>query len=76
MLRLLVFLYTSPSNFFKMEIFFNDLKEHTQKEVLMLYGIKTPEEFNLDIAPLFILETEDLTDCHNCGKADCLNCKI
>jgi hypothetical protein len=42
-----------------LEIFYKDLKEEAQKEVLNLYGIKSPEEMNLDITPLFVLETEE-----------------
>ncbi len=40
----------------KIEIMFNDLNEEAKKEVLDFYGIERPEEMNLDIIPLIILE--------------------
>ena len=41
------------------EIFLRDLKEEKQKEVLETLGLKNEAEGNLDITPLFILETEE-----------------
>jgi hypothetical protein len=38
-----------------MEIYFSDLNEEAQKELLELYGIKTPQEGNFDVEPLFEL---------------------
>ena len=38
-----------------MEIYFSDLNEEAQKELLKLYGIKTPQEGNFDVVPLFVL---------------------
>ena len=35
-----------------MDIFFHDLVPETQKEVLKLLGLETPEEGNLDTIPL------------------------
>lgn len=58
------------------EIYFNDLKEEAQKEVLKFYGYESAEEGNFDIQPLFILEDGESFDCDNCGKADCPNCNI
>jgi len=40
----------------KLEIFLRDLKEDVQKEVLEFEGLKTAEDGNYDIVPLFILE--------------------
>jgi hypothetical protein len=36
-----------------------DLNDETQKEVLEFYGYQSATEGNLDVAPLFVLETED-----------------
>lgn len=44
------------------EIYLRDLKENKQKEVLETLGIKNEAEGNLDITPLFILETFEDTD--------------
>jgi len=41
------------------EIFLRDLKEDKQKEVLETLELKTEEEGNLDITPLFILESPE-----------------
>lgn len=41
------------------EIYFSDLNEEAQKEVLKLYGIKKVEDGNLDIIPLCVLEVEE-----------------
>ena len=41
-----------------MEIYLMDLKENVQKEVLDFLEIKTSEEGNFDITPLFVLEKE------------------
>lgn len=41
-----------------LEIFFSDLTEKCQKEVLELYEIEHAEEANLDIFPLFTLSKE------------------
>ena len=61
-----------------MEIYLDDLKEEKQKEVLKEMDLKNASDGNLEITPLFVLENEpiDLQDCHNCGKADCDNCKL
>ena len=43
-----------------MEIYFSDLNEEAQKEVLEFYGLKTPQEGNLDVVPLFeLVESEE-----------------
>lgn len=39
-----------------MEIYFNDLTEDKQKEVLKFYKLKSEAEGNFDVSPLFILE--------------------
>jgi hypothetical protein len=36
-----------------------DLNGKTQKEVLQFYGYDSPEEGNLDVVPLFVLEKEE-----------------
>ena len=41
-----------------LEIYFSDLTEEAQKEVLKFYGIETEAEANLDTIPLFALEKE------------------
>lgn len=41
------------------EIMFDDLKEETQKAILDLYEIDSPEEQNLDTVPLFVLEAPE-----------------
>jgi len=38
------------------EIYFSELKEEAQKKVLKALGLKTPEEGNYDVFPLFVLE--------------------
>jgi hypothetical protein len=40
-------------------IMLDDLNNDTQKEVLKFYGYQTAAEGNLDVVPLFVLETED-----------------
>jgi hypothetical protein len=40
-------------------IYFSDLKEDCQKRLLEFYGIKTPEEMNLDIFPITTLYREE-----------------
>jgi len=40
------------------EIYFNDLKEEVQKELLEIYGIKGPEELNADVMPLAVIPLE------------------
>jgi len=55
-----------------MEIWFSDLREEAQKKVLEALGLKSPEEGNLDVIPLFVLETEAETEtlsrCKVCGE--------
>lgn len=36
-----------------------DLNDETQREVLEFYGYESAAEGNLDIMPLFVLETEE-----------------
>ena len=44
-------------------IMFTDLKEEVQKKLLKKLGLKTPEEGNLDIAPISVIHTlEDWED--------------
>jgi hypothetical protein len=60
-----------------MDIYFNDLNEEAKQKVLNFYGEKTTEDLNFDVVPLFVLEDDEvLTDCGNCGKADCPSCRI
>ena len=40
-------------------IMLEDLNSKAQKEVLEFYGYGSPEEGNLDVVPLFILEKEE-----------------
>ena len=40
-------------------IMLDDLNSEMQKEVLRFYGYETAAEGNLDIMPLFVLETEE-----------------
>ena len=42
-----------------LNIMLEDLNGETQKEVLKFYGYETAAEGNLDVVPLFVLETED-----------------
>ena len=42
----------------QLEIMFADLNEEAQKAVLEFFEIDTPEEGNMDLVPLFILEKE------------------
>ena len=43
----------------KLEIFLSDLTPEAQARVLRFLGIKTPEELNLDVFPLFNLPKPD-----------------
>lgn len=45
-----------------LNIMLEDLNSVTQKEVLKFYGYETAAEGNLDVMPLFVLETEDRKD--------------
>jgi len=40
-------------------VVFDDLNSKAQKEVLEFYGYDSPEDGNLDVVPLFILEKEE-----------------
>ena len=42
-----------------LEITFDDLNSKAQREVLEFYGYNSPEDGNLDVVPLFVLEKED-----------------
>jgi len=42
-----------------LEIMFDDLNARARKEVLKFYGYDSPEEGNLDVAPLFVMEKEE-----------------
>jgi hypothetical protein len=42
-----------------LNIMLEDLNSKTQKEVLKFYDYETAAEGNLDVVPLFVLETED-----------------
>jgi len=43
----------------QIEIYFADLTEQKQKEVLDAYGLQSADEENFDVAPLSILEVEE-----------------
>lgn len=43
-----------------MEIYFGNLKEETQKELLNNAGISSPEEANWDVFPVAVVETENM----------------
>jgi hypothetical protein len=40
-------------------IMLDDLNSEAQREVLEFYGYETAAEGNLDVVPLFVLETEE-----------------
>ena len=42
-----------------MGIYFEDLKEDVQKDVLQFLHLENFKEGNLDVTPLFVLETEE-----------------
>ena len=42
-----------------LNIMLDDLNDEAQKEVLKFYGYETAEEGNLDVVPLFVLETDE-----------------
>ena len=44
------------------EIYFNDLKEETQQQLLEAMGIKDPAEANWDVFPITTLETINKED--------------
>jgi hypothetical protein len=41
-----------------LEIMLEDLNDKAQQEVLQFYGYESAKDGNLDVVPLFILETE------------------
>ncbi len=41
------------------EINFDDLKKEVQEELLKCYGIEAPEDANLDIVPLVVIEIDN-----------------
>ena len=43
-------------------IYFRDLKEDIQKELLEENGISDPKELNWDIVPIAVIPTADTTD--------------
>ena len=42
-----------------LNIMLTDLNSESQKEVLHFYGYQSPEEGNLDVVPLFVLEKDE-----------------
>ena len=44
------------------EIYFHNLTEETQTELLAYFGLKAPEEMNWDVFPLVILSRDNMTD--------------
>lgn len=44
------------------EIYFEDLKEETQQQLLEAMGIKNPSEVNWDVFPIATLETINQED--------------
>ena len=40
-------------------IMLDELNSETQREVLRFYGYESAKEGNLDVMPLFVLETEE-----------------
>ena len=40
----------------KLEIYYEDLNEKGKEKVLKFFNINSPEELNLDVQPLFVLE--------------------
>lgn len=40
----------------KIEVYFKDLKEESQRALLEFYGVQAPEDLNWDICPLVTLE--------------------
>lgn len=40
------------------EVYFSNLDEETQKELLAFEGIADPKEANWDVFPIFVLEKE------------------
>lgn len=58
------------------EIYFSDLNEKTQNELLEFVGASDPAEMNwdLDVIPIAIYETED-SACENCQEFDCTMCE-
>ena len=45
-----------------LEIYFHDLIKDTQTKVLKFYNLATPDDGNLDIVPIAILDVEDMDD--------------
>lgn len=43
----------------ELEIYFRDLVPETQKAVLKLFGIQSPEDANWDSFPIFTLEVSE-----------------
>lgn len=58
------------------EIYFSDLNEKAQKEVLEFVGVSDPKEMNwdIDINPIAIYEIEDPA-CEDCQEFDCTLCE-
>ena len=40
------------------EIYFNDLSEACQQDLLKKYGIKSPKEMNWDVFPVTVIEID------------------
>jgi len=45
-----------------LEIYFSDLVKDAQTKVLKFYNLATPDDGNLDIVPIAILDVEDMDD--------------
>lgn len=43
----------------EIEIYFRDLSEEKQAELLKAYGVKSPEEMNWDVFPVAVIVKED-----------------
>lgn len=46
----------------ELSLYFSDLTEKAQKEVLEFYGLTDPCEANLDAVPITVLMKEDVED--------------
>ena len=50
------------------QVFFKDLTPEAQGEYLRFSNLKTPEEGNLDVYPIFVLEKSDESDSEETDK--------
>ena len=54
----------------EIEVWFEDLTKTKQQELLDGFGVKTPQEMNWDVYPLFTMDPSLMTDEYGFSETD------